>query len=68
MYIHVYVFMLVVSFVLNVVDCTILNIQNISWTFQPSMIKIVTEKAGVVASWLLHRNRYVRHYYSEHYN
>ena len=27
-----------------------------------------TEKAEVTASWLLHRDRYMREYYSEHYN
>ena len=25
------------------------------------------EKAGIVARWLLHRNQYMRQYYSEHY-
>ena len=29
---------------------------------------ISTEKARVVASWLLYHDRYVRQYYSEHYN
>ena len=26
------------------------------------------EKAGMVASWLLHHDQYVKQYYREHYN
>ena len=26
------------------------------------------DKAGLIVSWLLHRNRYMRQYYGEHYN
>ena len=26
------------------------------------------DKAGLIVSWLLHRDRYMRQYYGEHYN